>query len=276
MKTKNIKVSSENQWFQRAEALKRSREKRQHYRQFLVEGVWSINQIVANSIWVVEAFIYSRERKLSNWALGILRNNPARWHLGLTNSLMERLSDKEETSELLAIVEMPSDGVERIPIEENALIILLDRPSNPGNLGTLIRSCDALGCQGAIITGHAADLFDPGTIRAAAGSFFALPVARLASHDEILSWINKARSRLPKLQIVGTSAHAQVDAASHIFTVPTILVVGNETTGISRWYRDVCDTIVGIPMSGSASSLNVACATTALLYEIQRQRHREN
>ena len=94
----------------------------------------------------------------------------------------------------------------------------------------------------------------------------------LGEDEKIITGLVIGTSRLPELQIVGTSAHAQIDIASHTFTGATILVVGNETRGMSRWYRTLCDTIVGIPMRGSASSLNVACATTAILYEIQRQR----
>jgi TrmH family RNA methyltransferase len=272
MTPKVLKISSENQWFQRAEALKRSRKKRQQYRQFFVEGVQSIDQLVSNDGWNVEAFLYASERRLSDWARKILINSQARWHLEFEEMLLAKLSEKEESSEILAIAEMPADDLSRIPVQENALIVLVDRPQSPGNLGTLIRSCEALGVQGVVITGHATDLFDPRTIRATAGSFFGLPVVRISSQTAFESWLNAIRPKLPELQVVGTSAHAQTHVASCNFTRPTILVVGNESRGLSRWFRDFCQPLVAISMTGSTRSLNVACATTAILYEVQRQR----
>ena len=267
-----LKISSENQWFQRAEALKRSRKKRQQCRQFLVEGVQSINQLVANDGWNVEAILYAAERRRSNWAQGIIANSQARWHLEFTEGLLAKLSEKEEPSELLAIVEMPTDDLSRVPARENALIVLVDRPQSPGNLGTIIRSCEALGVHGMIITGHATVLFDQRTVRATAGSFFALPAVRVASHTVFETWLNAIRPKFPELQVVGTSAHAQIQVASCDFTRPTILVVGNEARGLSRWFQEFCQPVVAISMTGSTRSLNVACATTAILYEIQRQR----
>ena len=272
MTPKVLKISSENQWFQRAEALKRSRKKRQQYRQFFVEGVESINELVANDEWNVEAFLYTAKRRHSDWARGILTTARARLHLEFTEELLAKLSEKEESSELLAIVEMPADALSRIPVQENALIVLVDRPQSPGNLGTVIRSCAALGVQGMIITGHATDLFDPRTIRATAGSFFALPAVRVASHTVFEAWFNSILPKVPELQVVGTSAHAQIQVASCDFTRPTILVVGNEARGLSRWFREFCEPVVAISMADSTRSLNVACATTAILYEMQRQR----
>lgn len=90
---------------------------------------------------------------------------------------MEKLSDKEETSEIIAIVEIPEDDVSRLSITDQMLIVVFDRPSNRGNLGTIIRTCDALGAQGLIITGHAVDAYDSETIRATTGSFLMFPLS---------------------------------------------------------------------------------------------------
>ena len=148
----------------------------------------------------------------------------------------------------------------------------MDRPGNPGNLGTLIRSCDALGASGLVVTGHAVDLYDPATITASRGSIFALPVVQAASHAEVLQWVASVRERLGRCDLVGTDEHADTDLAAHDFTAPTVLVVGNETHGLSRAYRDACDAVVRIPMSGSASSLNVSVAASIAIYEVVRQR----
>jgi len=80
------------------------------------------------------------------------------------------------------------------------------------------------------------------------------------------------RQRFRKLQVVGTSAKAETSIQSFDFTAPTILLVGNESQGLSENARALCDAMVTIPMYGSATSLNVACATSILLYEVDRQR----
>ena len=150
--------------------------------------------------------------------------------------------------------------------------MVFDRPASPGNLGTIIRSCDALHVDGLVITGHAADLYDPETISATTGSFFALPVVRLPSRKELMPWFATIEQTIGSFQIVGSSAKAEEEITTHDFTKPTILVIGNETWGLSAGYKELCDSIVRIPIYGSATSLNVACAASVMLYEIDRQR----
>ncbi len=116
------------------------------------------------------------------------------------------------------------------------------------------------------------DLYDPETISATTGSFFALPTVRLPSQKELLPWLAAMKQHSRGMQIVGSDEHGEHALDEHDFIQPTLLVVGNETWGMSSAYRELCDTIVSIPIAGSASSLNVASATSILLYEINRQR----
>ena len=273
MKPRLVKIYSENNDFQYAETLRRRREKRQRHKEFFVEGVRPINQALKYH-WDIRAFLYSQEKALSDWAKNILRDSQAITHFELPLALLEKLSNKAEASELIALVTMPEDDLERIPLKQNMLIVLFDRPASQGNLGTIIRSCDALGVDGLIMTGHTVDLYDPETISATTGSFFALPTVRLPSHKELLPWLETIRAKIGPFSIVGSSEKAEQAISSHDFTQPTMLVVGNETWGMSAGYSELCDTIVKIPMVGSASSLNVACATSIILYEIDRQRRR--
>lgn len=265
------KIYSENADFQQIETLRRNRIKRNRSATFFVEGVRAINQALSNR-WPIHAFVYTREGRLSDWAEGVLARGVAQRHYEIPAHLMEKLSQKEEPSELIAIVGMPADDLARIPVSADFLAIVFDRPSSPGNLGTIIRSCDALRGAGLIVTGHAVDLYDPETIRATAGSFFSLPVVRLPSQAELIPWLAGLRGRIARLQVVGTSAKAQIPISQHDFTAPTVLLIGNENHGLSESYRALCDVMVTIPMYGSATSLNVACATSILLYEVARQR----
>jgi len=266
-----MRMTSENHMFQYVETLQRKREKRQKHREFVVEGVRPINQALLHG-WRITALLYTRERRLSDWAEGVLAQAQDARQYELPFHLLAKLSRKTETSELIAVVAMPADTFERIPIKNPLLVVVCDRPANPGNLGSIIRSCDALGAHGVIITGHAVDLYDPETISATTGSLFALPVVRMPSHQDVLPWLDQVRAAVGQAQVVGTSEEAKSEVATHDFRASTILVVGNETWGMSAGYTALCDALVSIPMSGSASSLNVACATSIALYEIARQR----
>ena len=270
-----VKIYSENNEFQYIETLRRRREKRQRHKEFFIEGVRPINQALLHN-WHIRAFVYSREKHLSDWAEGILARSSASEHYELRLPLLEKLSNKSEASELLALVTMPEDDLARIPVHDKLLVVIFDRPASPGNLGTIIRSCDALRVDGLIITGHAVDLYDPETISASTGSLFALPTVRLPSQKELLPWLEMLRQQLQHVQIAGSSEDATIFIDQYDFTKPTLLVVGNETWGMSASYKELCDSIVSIPIYGSASSLNVANATSILLYEIDRQRRKLN
>jgi TrmH family RNA methyltransferase len=216
--------------------------------------------------------VYSKDRDLSAWAREVLDGSCARRHIALAGELMDDLSEREESSELMAVVDIPDRSLAAIPILEPATLVVIDRPTSPGNLGTLIRSCDALGVQGVAISGHAADLFDPRTIRAAAGSLFSIPVAQINASSQFADWVSELRDRLSGLSVIGSSAGATKACADQTFSDSTILVIGSERTGLSHAFAELCDEIVTIPMVGTASSLNVSCAATVLLYEMARQR----
>lgn len=270
------KIFSENSEFQLIEVLKRNREKRNKQKEFFVEGVKSINYAVENK-WHIKSFIYSNEKPLSEWANGILKNSKADMHIELPAKLMDKLSDKEEEySEIVAVVSMPENDLSRINIKKDMLVVVFDRPSSHGNLGTLIRSCEALRADGLIITGHAVDLYDPKTIRASMGTFFALPTARLESHNELLAWVKSIRNQLNDFKIIGSTSKSEVLIEDADLTGPILLLIGNETYGLSNNYKAICDELVKIPMYGKITSFNVACAGSIMLYEIDKQRRMAN
>lgn len=270
MAAKVLTITKENATFQVLNALKTNREKRNH-EGFIFEGVRNINNAVAYN-WNIKAFFYSSEKGLSDWAKDILESSKAETHYDLSLELLNKLSNKEEASELLALAEIPEDGFGKIELKENPLIVIFDRPSSPGNLGTIIRSCDALGVDGLIITGHAVDVYDPETISATTGSLFSLPIVRVQAQKDLEEWIEILRKKYPTLQVVGTDENGSESIYEHDFKTPTILLAGNEKWGLSAGYKEMADVMVNIPMQGSASSLNVAVATSIILSEINRQR----
>ena len=265
---RTLRISTRNATFQQWEALLSNRTKRQRAGEFLVQGVRPISLAVENG-WEIRTMLMSDGPGMSKWARDVLETAGAPRAL-VSSDLMRELGEKDDDApELLAVVALPADDLERLAVKANPLVVVFDRPTTPGNVGTLIRSADAFGAAGVIITGHAADPYDPKAVRASTGSLFAVPVARVSSHREVLEWASKAG-----MQVVGTDEHAPVEITEHDLTGPTVLVMGNETHGLSAAWREACDQTVRIPITGAASSLNAAAAGTVALYEAARQRRR--
>lgn len=269
---RETRIFSKNSTYQKFEVLKRNRNKRYKYHEFLVEGVRSLNEAVKNQ-WNVKSFLYDKEH-LSDWATDMIRNVRTEENYWLTAELMQELSDKEDTSELMAVIEMREDRLDTIPLSENPFIVLFDRPSNKGNLGTMIRSCDALGADMLILTGHAVDLYDPDVVVSAMGSFFNMPVIRIADNQELFAYVQKLKEQYPQFLTVGTTAHKEFPVYRADLSGPLMLMMGNETMGLNKAFKEYCDMLCTIPMSEKsyASSFNVSCAASILMYEVTRQR----
>ena len=269
---KETKIFNRNNLFQKFEVLKTNRNKRYKYNEFLVEGVRSLNEAVNNN-WKIKSFIYDRNN-LSGWAKDMINKVNTDANFYLTPELMKKLGEKEDTSELMAIIEMREDKLDNVMLSENPFIVLFDRPSNKGNLGTMIRSCDALGADMLIITGHSVDLYDADVVVSAMGSFFKLPVIRISDNKVLFEYIDKLKNRYTNFTTIGTTAHNENPIYSANLTSPLMLMMGNETMGLNKAFKEYCDLLCTIPMSGKsyATSFNVSCAASILMYEITRQR----
>jgi TrmH family RNA methyltransferase len=272
-----VRVTSRNAAFQQWQALLSNRMKRQRAREFLVQGVRPITLAIEHR-WPLDAIIYDISRPLSRWAEDMLAASAASGaqRVAMAPELLRELGEKDDGApEMVAVAAIPPDDFSRIPVSPRAplspglLAVALDRPASPGNIGTVIRSADAFGAQGLIVTGHAADPYDPKSVRASTGSLFAIPVVRATSHAEVIAW---ARSR--SATVIGTDEKGEHDIADTDLTRPAVVVIGNETTGLSEAWRQACDVMARIPITGAASSLNAACAATVVLYEAARQRQR--
>lgn len=263
------RVGSRNARFQQWQTLLTNRTKRQRAGRFLVQGVRPIT-LAAEQSWPISELLVDGDRRLSHWAEDMIKHTPAEV-VALPTDLIAELGEKDQEAapELVAVVEMPPDDLSRIRLGGGFLGVAFDRPTQPGNVGTLIRSADAFGAAGVIVTGHAADVYDPRAVRASTVSLFGVPTVRVASQREVADWLDGT-----DVTVVGTDEYGDTDIEDYDFTAPTLIVVGNETVGMSSGWREACDRVLRIPMGGIASSLNAASAATVVLYEAARQRRR--
>ncbi|RWQ63771.1 RNA methyltransferase [Mesorhizobium sp.] len=152
-----------------------------------------------------------------------------------------------------------------IRAQDSDVWVALDRVRDPGNLGTVIRTVDAVGAKGIILVGETTDPFSVETVRATMGSIFAVPVAK-ATPETFLAW----RKSFPGL-VAGTHLKGAVDYRSVDFSKgPVLLMMGNEQQGLPDSLAESCDRLLQIPQAGRADSLNLAVATGVMLFEIRR------
>jgi tRNA G18 (ribose-2'-O)-methylase SpoU len=265
------RIERRNATFQHWQTLLTNRAKRNRAGEFLVQGVRPISMAAAGG-HRFHALLRSGEDTPSRWAGELMESGLAPVVTLAPDLLAELAQRDEQVPELLAVVEMPPDDPARIPAVDNPLVVVFDRPGNPGNIGSLARSVDALGGTALIVTGHAADVYDPQAVRASTGSLFRVPVVRLPSHAEVMAWVTERRAAGVDLRVVGTDETGTVAVDEAPLATPSVVVVGNETAGMTRAWRSCCDVIASIPMTGSASSLNAANAGSIVLYEASRQR----
>src|SRR5579875_1124355 len=214
---KTLRITARNARFQQWQALLANRGKRQREGEFLVQGVRPITLAVQHG-WQVSTLLVADGRPLSRWADGMLDAVPAARAV-LAADLMRELGGKdEEAPELLAVVRRPEDRLDRIPAGPGLLALVFDRPTTPGNIGTLVRSADAFGADGVIVTGHAADPYDPKSVRASTGSLFAVPVVRVVGnepHGLSAAW-RVASDRMVRIPMTGAASSLNAAAAGTV------------------------------------------------------------
>lgn len=271
-------VTTRNATFQYWQTLLGNRTKRNRAGEMIVQGVRPIT-LALESPLPVRAVLVTRAATRSRWAtdaIAAAEREGAASYL-VAPELMQELGEKEDDApELLLIVAIPPDDLSRLPAPADALYVALDRPASPGNIGTVVRTVDALGGHGVIVTGHAADPYDPKALRASTGSAVMTPTVRASGAAPVLEWIAATRASGVDIQIVGTDEAGTQDVWEVDLTRPTLIVTGNEHSGMSAAWKDACDVLARIPMTGHASSLNAANATAVLLYEALRQREAGN
>jgi TrmH family RNA methyltransferase len=265
-----MRISVRNALFQEWLALKTNRSKRHRLGQFLVEGTSAIDAAVRHG-WGIDALIFPSGRRLSDWARAHLASGVARRSVEMAPELLGELTERHEGTELLAVAVRRELGLTDLALREPWLVLVLDRPKSASNVGAIARSAVAFDVAALVLTGHAADPFDPACVRASVGTLFDLPLVRLPSQEPLLAWISERR-REQRVTVIGTGdrgseAVCDVDLSNNV-----VLVLGNETRGLSEAYRGACDAFARVPTSERQSSLNVAAAAAVVLYEARRQR----
>jgi TrmH family RNA methyltransferase len=177
-----------------------------------------------------------------------------------------KMAYREKPEGLLALVPQVKYHLAGLKLPAAPLLVVAEALEKPGNLGTILRSADAAGADAVIVCDHCTDINNPNVVRASIGAIFTVPVAETSS-EETVKWL-----RENKIQILAASPRAKL-----VYTQPdlrrgTAIIVGEEQKGLSDFWMKAADLRVRVPMRGKLDSLNVAAATTILLFEAVRQR----
>lgn len=185
-----------------------------------------------------------------------------------TKQVFQKLSYRDRPDGLLAVATQTHLSLSAFAdkLSRNPFLIVAEAIEKPGNLGTILRSADASGVDGVIVCDRCTDIHNPNVVRSSVGTLFTVPVVESKSED-VIQWL-KAKG----IAIVAATPHAQKEYTEVNLKGPVAIVVGTEQIGLTEKWMNQADIQVRIPMHGVADSLNVATATTLLLYEVLRQR----
>jgi TrmH family RNA methyltransferase len=264
-------TSRHNLKIKQARLLRKSPSRRSD-RLFLVEGIHHVGEALeassASTGFEVTQIIYAPDQLKSAFANQLVESA---WGRGIpchatTLDVFESVAGRENPQGILAVARYPERSLDEFNPDRFEWGVALVEPQDPGNIGTILRTIDAVGASGLILLDGGADPYHPNAVRASMGVLFWYPIVS-TSFDQFIAW-----SKSLGYTIYGTSAHGDAPyRAGMSYSRPCILLMGSERQGLSEAQREFCDQIISLSMKGRATSLNLAVATGVILYDMQQK-----
>jgi RNA methyltransferase, TrmH family len=246
----------------------RLRSHRQESGLFLVEGIRHVGEAVeayeAGKI-ELEIILFSRELLTSEFALKLIE---AQSEIGtacyeIPADVFTSLAERENPQGILGVVRIKEQSLDDLDPLQSRWLTALVSPQDPGNIGTILRTIDAVGGSGLLLLNNSADPFHPNSVRASMGTLFWYPVVR-CSFSEFAEFV-----KVKGYAVYGTSTHGSQDIGNvEDYELPLALLMGSEREGLTRDQILICKQLIRLPMQGRASSLNLAVAAGVFLYDI--------
>jgi RNA methyltransferase, TrmH family len=183
-----------------------------------------------------------------------------------SSDILSKISGKDNPGAVIGIYREFATALEGLDRSASGIWLVAQALRDPGNLGTMLRTGDAVGAGGLILIDDCADPFSVEAVRASMGALFTQKVAQ-ARWPDFVSWLRAGPG-----QLVGTSLATDTDYQQPRYAAPTFLLIGNESQGLPAAYEEQCDLLVKMPMLGKADSLNAAVAAAVMSYEVLNQR----
>ena len=231
---------------------------------FVIEGIWAFNMAFKANLEFLD-FIVCPECIFSKEALELAQKaaEAAKSIHVVSKKVLEKISERDKPDGLIAISKLPEVSLQSINTK-NAIIVILDAVEIPGNIGTILRSCDGANIDAVFICNKRARLTHPKIVKGSMGAVFFMPIIVFESVTECKAWLSKNG-----FTIYLADTRAEKLYCNYTYKNNTALVVGSERYGITKeWYQDD-PKLIAIPMMGKCDSLNVAIATTVVIYEMR-------
>lgn len=240
---------------------------RREKQRFAVEGMRSIKELL-NSSWQVELLLYSASSENNAMAKSILQKARQKGIFAerVEQKILEKISDTITSAGMICITKTKNISEEEFLKGTPKTILALDGVKDPGNLGTLIRTADAAGIDGVILSENTVELYSPKVVRSSMGSIFHLPATKTSDLTQFLSKLKKNGFKVIASAVKNGELCHKIDYSGKI-----CLVIGNEVEGVGDSVLKLADQIVSIPIYGKAESLNASVAGGILMYEIARK-----
>ena len=224
---------------------------------FLIEGVREIELAIKGKYELETILICTELADLSNNLIIRKSNSPI---IEISKEVYQKLAYRDTTEGILAVAKIKSLQLSDLKLPENPLIVVMEAIEKPGNIGAMLRTCDAAKVDAVIIANPKTDLYNPNIVRSSVGCLFTNQIAS-ANTEETIDF-------LIKNNINFYSATLQNSTAYHTqnYNLPTALVVGTEATGLSQLWRDKATQNIIIPMQGEIDSMNVSVAAAILIF----------
>lgn len=252
--------SKDNNLFKETKKLK-ERKNRTKANKYIIEGFRLVQEAFKANLEIEYLIVTSEGKEKVDLYLGNYLNEEVKIY-EMVSSLFNELISTEKPQGIVAVVHMNAKDINL----DGSFYLLCDKVQDPGNLGTIIRTAHAVDADGIILTKGTVDIYNEKTIRSTMGSMFYLPIFY---DDDNLSIVKSLKEK--NFKILATSLDTDKDFFEEDLKGKVVLTVGNEGNGVSNEVYELCDTKVKIPMPGNAESLNVAIATSVIMYEKIRQ-----
>jgi TrmH family RNA methyltransferase len=257
-------TSRKNSKIRQIRALARRKE-RKAQGLFVVEGIRHVGEAVETET-PLEYVLYSPDLLTSNFALALIEELERKGErcYSTTGDIFSELSFKENPQGILAVVGWQERRLDSLSPANFELGVAMVSPQDPGNVGTVLRTIDAVGADGLLLIDESVDPTHPTAVRASMGALFHLAVVQVP-FSEFSIW-----SHTQGYHVYGSSAHGSTDYREVAYLHPAILLLGSEREGLRNEHKGVCEKMICLPMRGQTTSLNLSVAAGVLLYEMIR------
>lgn len=266
----NTITSSQNPVIKEIKALK-ERKHREATGLFFIEGIKFVEEALKEKTGIVRVVI-SEQLPLNKGGEEILSKVKACGceMFSVPEGLFKEISDTQTPQGILAVISARHCSLEEI-IEDNNFLVLLDSIQDPGNMGTIIRTADATGATGILVSKGCVDVYNPKVLRSTMGSIFHVPICMCENTVETVNMLKSQGVKVYAAHLNGKLNYFEPDMKNNI-----TLIVGNEANGISDEVAASANELVKIPMPGRSESLNASIAAGLLMYEVVRQRMKDS